>query len=287
MSDNTEKIKVVKKQDVLVKEMEGTVAQTSVIIPDTPTPESYTLEMITPSEKVVTSSIVISSPSVKPPAKSLAQTSKRHTSEEAQVLRTRCRQLGASVFFQSQVMVRSLGITSAISGEGKTFLARLIADVMAEDNETSVTLLECNWEHPTLRGDYNLPSGPGLADWLRGSCSLDAIRYHVTSNLTVIPVGDSMGHGAKLLRDLQQRGSDAVLTSPDEILIIDLPSTVTTAYGPLAAHLADSLILVVHMGVTPESFVKEACSHLSDLPVHGIVLNQITSRLPRWLRLIL
>lgn len=291
MSDNTEKLQVVHKKETLVKETETPAAQKAVIVPETPAPESYALETIPPSKKALTPSIV-SSPSIQSynsHATSFAQPLKRHTStsEEAQVLRTRCRQLGVSVFFQGQTMVRSLGITSAISGEGKTFLARLMADVMAEDNEIPVTLLECNWEHPTLRATYNLPSGPGLADWLRDDCSLDAIRHPVARNLTIIPAGNGIAHAAKLLRELQDRGSDAVLTRPDEVLIIDLPSTVTTAYGPFAAQLADALLLVVHMGVTPESLVKEACEHLSDVPVHGIILNQVKSRLPRWLRLML
>jgi Mrp family chromosome partitioning ATPase len=203
---------------------------------------------------------------------------------ERQVLRTRCRQLGVSLFFQEQAAVHSLGFTSAIPGEGKTFLARLTAEVMAEDNGISVTLLECNWENPTLSSIYNLAASPGLSEWLLGKCPLEAVRRPVTKNLTVIPAGDGALSVTKLLRELQQRGTHSVLASPDEVLILDLPATVTTAYGPLAAHLAEALILVVRMGVTPESFVTEACNYLKDLPVHGVILNQVVSRIPRWLR---
>jgi Mrp family chromosome partitioning ATPase len=207
--------------------------------------------------------------------------------ELGHALRARCKQLGVSLFFQSETSVRAVGFTSAIPGEGKTFLARLTAEVMAEDNGFPVVLLECNWENPTLSSAYDLTTGPGLSEWLLGRCELAAIRRQITNSLTVIPAGNSSYNASQLLRIFQQRGVQSVLTSPNEVLIIDLPATVTTAYGPFAAQLADVLILVVRMGVTPEHFVTEACHSLKNLCVHGIVFNQVTSRIPRWLRRIL
>jgi Mrp family chromosome partitioning ATPase len=79
----------------------------------------------------------------------------------------------------------------------------------------------------------------------------------------------------------------SVLAHPNEILIIDLPATVTTAYGPFAAQLVDSLILVVRMGITPETLVAEACHYLKDSHVYGVIFNQVASRIPTWLRRIL
>jgi len=213
--------------------------------------------------------------------------SSKKPGELERALRTRCRQLGVSLFLQDDTSVTSLGFTSAIAGEGKTFLARLTAEVMAEDNGLPVTLLECNWENPTLGSVYNLGSCPGLSDWLLGRCPLEAIRRPITSCLTVIPAGSNIHNIAQMLRAFQQRGVQSVLTIPNEALIIDLPPMVTTAYGPLAAQLAAKLILVIHMGVTPEPFVAEACHYLKNLPVHGVIFNQVTSRIPHWLRRIL
>jgi Mrp family chromosome partitioning ATPase len=207
--------------------------------------------------------------------------------KEAEVLRTRCRQLGVSLFFQLHASIRSLGFTSAIAGEGKTFLARLTAEVMAEDNGCPVTLLECNWENPALNSVYKLASGPGLSEWLLDRCPLEAIRRQVTGSLTVIPAGDSIDNATRLLQKLQQRDIHSVLTNPNEILLVDLPAAITTAYGPFAAQLVDTLILVVHMGVTPESYVAEACHYLKNSHVHGIIFNQADSHIPHWLQRIL
>jgi len=207
--------------------------------------------------------------------------------EEAQLLRIRCKQLCVSTFFQSHAPARSLGFTSAISGEGKSFLARVAAEALADDDSIAVTLLECNWEHPSFSTDFNLAQGPGLAEWLRQECSLDAIRHQALHNLTVIPAGESKNNAVGLLRAFHQRGVLEVLTRPNEVIIVDLPSVTTTPYGQLAASMVDSLILVVRMGVTPESFITEANAMLKGLPMQGIIFNSVVSQVPRWLRQIL
>jgi Mrp family chromosome partitioning ATPase len=255
-----------------IEETESERTQTAIVVP----------QELSPKKRLVPND----STAVPPPLTMYvpAVRSAKRPMDQMQVLRARCRQLGVSLFFHEQVLIRRLGFTSSISGEGKTFLAKLTAEVMAEDNDVPVTLLECNWENPTLSTAYNLAPNPGLSDWLLGRCPLRAIRREVARNLTVIPAGDDSFSATKLLRQLQQKGVNSLLASPDEVLVLDLPAVATTAYGPLAAHLAEALVLVVRMGVTPEPFVTEACKYLKDLPVHGIVLNQVVSRIPRWLR---
>nr|BBH95735.1 hypothetical protein KTA_39340 [Thermogemmatispora argillosa] len=201
-----------------------------------------------------------------------------------QVVRERCRQLCASIFFREGSTIRCLGFTSAIAGEGKTLLALTTASVLASDSGRPVTLLECTWERPQLQALFDLPRRQGLAEWLRGECSEEAIRYRVTPELTVIPAGDAAGQAMRWIRQLIERQLLSRLSLPEELIILDLPPVVTTGYGALAASLADTLILVVHAGATSEVLVSEACAQLKDLPVQGILLNQIESRIPRWIR---
>ncbi|WP_052888756.1 CpsD/CapB family tyrosine-protein kinase [Thermogemmatispora carboxidivorans] len=205
----------------------------------------------------------------------------------AQALRERCRQLCAATFFRERSTIRSLGFTSATAGEGKTLLALATATVLANDSGRPVTLLECTWERPCLQELFNLPRRQGLAEWLRGECSEEAIRYQVSPELTVIPAGNAAGQAMKLIHLLAERQLLSRLPTSQELFILDLPPLVTSGYGALAASLADSLILVVHAGVTSEVLVSEACAQLRDLPVQGILLNQIESSIPRWIRQLL
>lgn len=205
-------------------------------------------------------------------------------SAQAQAHRERCRQLCLSIFFREQAPVRSLGFTSSLAGEGKTFLAMMAADVLASDSSKPVTLLECNWEHPCLHKHFGFSATPGLAEWLRGECDGTAICHRVDHNLTVIPAGDARRDAVKLLQQLRQIG---ISKAYDGLLIVDLPAIVSTAYGSLAASIVESLVVVVHAGVTPDGMIAEACAQLKDVPVQGILLNQLESRIPRWIRRLL
>ena len=188
------------------------------------------------------------------------------------------------LFFDDNAPLHALGVTSAVAGEGKTMAALLVSHALATNSRRPVVLVECDWDHPSLSHDLNLPASPGLAEWLRGATDRSEIRHQVMPNLTVVPAGlggpDAMTALAELHRpELRERIAD-----PDEIIILDLPSVLGSYYGKLAARLAEALLLVVRAGSTPASFVTRACDELKDMRVEGIVLNQVQTRIPRWLQ---
>ena len=205
----------------------------------------------------------------------------------ARALRERCRQLCLSLFLRSRDPIRSLGFTSAVPGEGKTFLAQVTAGVLARDCNSPVILLECNWEHPNLHESFGFPATPGLAEWLRGECSVSAISHQINDSLSVILAGDAKGQAVRLLRQLRTRGLLDTIACDGEALIVDLPPIIVSGYGTLAAELVESLVVVVRAGVTPDVMIAETCNQLKDLPVHGLMLNQLQSRIPRWIRQLL
>lgn len=205
----------------------------------------------------------------------------------ATMLQERSRQLGLSIFFGEETKVSSLGVTSSIAGEGKSFLTMTLANMLAESVDNPVTLLECNWEHPCFHEYFGLNPVPGLAEWLRGECNERAIRHRVNPNLTVIPAGDGQHDAVKLLQLLKKNKATDAFLHGDGVLIVDLPPVITSAYGALAASLVDSLILVIHAGVTTNLMVAETLNQLKSVPIHGVVLNQMKSRIPRWIRRLL
>lgn len=195
-----------------------------------------------------------------------------------------CRQLCLPLFYEEHTQVRSLGFTSALAGEGKTFLATVAAQVLANDIGCPITLVECNWQNPSLTKQLELPPTPGLAEWLCGECSEVSIRYQVSHNLTVVPAGNGKRRAVKLLHQMLQKGLCSLQFHPDELFIVDLPSIIDTAYGSLAANIVESLVIVVQAQATPDVLVVETCERLKDRPLRGIILNQTKSQIPSWLR---
>lgn len=232
----------------------------------------------------------VSVPAVKQPQK-LSKKNKavmsprvRRDMTVAHQVQEQCRQLCISLFLRKQSPVRSLGFTSAIRGEGKSFLSAIAARELAKDSRDPVTLLECNWDNPGFHDYFHLPQTPGLAEWLRGECSEMAIRHEVDQNLTVIPAGNGRRDAVKLVQQIQQQHLHSLFASANELLIVDLPPVMASAYGMLAASLVESLVIVVRAGVTPGHVVVETCTQLKDAAVYGLLLNQVQSQVPAWMR---
>ncbi|MEO7003578.1 MAG: hypothetical protein ABI068_17255, partial [Ktedonobacterales bacterium] len=127
------------------------------------------------------------------------------------------------LFFAEQHPVRSLGLTSAIAGEGKTLVALLICHALAAQAQRPVVLVECDWEHSSLSRDLDLLSKPGLADWLRGACDVATIRHEILPNLSVIPAGHGGPDAVVALAELERSALRESLALPDQIMIVDLP----------------------------------------------------------------
>lgn len=277
IADNpTDKVKVVKK-----------TSESGAAVPKAPIPAPGVVEGIVETRAKTS---IIQIPEVFPPAQTPqpgvtgARPISKQEKEKVAALQERCRQLCLSLFFRNHSPVRSLGFTSSIHGEGKSFLATVMANVLARDSSDPVILLECNWEHTSLFESFGIPATPGLAEWLRGECSETTFRHQFDHNLTIIPAGNGKRDAVRLLKHIQQKGLPDILTRSNELLIVDLPPVVTSAYGALAASLVDALLIVVRSGVTTELMVAETFQQLKGLPIEGVIFNQVESRIPRWIR---
>lgn len=220
-------------------------------------------------------------PPVKSAAKAPARPGPRVDARTA-LLQRQCLKMALSIFATAQV--RSLGFTSAIGGEGKTFIACATAAALSAKANRPVTLVDCNWEHPTLHTLYNLPDAPGLAEWARGECELAEIRHQVSPLLTVIPAGMALGDAISITRKLSAHSINSLLAETNEVLVADLPAVLTSAYGAQLAQELDAVTLVVRARSTWDSFVAEAHHELENAQLEGVILNATASRIPRWIQ---
>jgi protein-tyrosine kinase len=263
-------VRVTSRSEAKVPTIETVPLQTGEVVPAPST--SSELETVTPQVPQRSTGILY---------RPMSRQAQRHA-VDAQVVQEQCRRLCLSVFLRDHAPARSLGFTSSLGGEGKTFLAMVTASVLVDDSHKPVTLLECNWEHPCLHEHFGFAQTPGLAEWLRGESDKASILHQIRPNLTVIPAGNGRQDAMKLLQYIRQQGLSDLLSN--ELLVVDLPAITSAAYGPLAASLVESLVVVVHAGVTSDVLVAETCMQIKNLPIEGLILNQVESRIPRWLR---
>lgn len=175
-----------------------------------------------------------------------------------------------------------IGVTSAISGEGRTTVALGLAQTLSTDLDVPITLVEVDLERPSLALHFGVPPAPGLSEVLRRECQLTEVMRTISGNLSVVTGGAVGPASARLLRQLPTRDPFHGAGAPDGIIILDLPPVINHSYSALAASVADAIVLVVRAGVTPANVVQEAIARLEDHPPQGVVFNGPRSSFPSW-----
>jgi Mrp family chromosome partitioning ATPase len=178
----------------------------------------------------------------------------------------------------------ALGVTSALSGEGRTTVATGISAVMAMDLDVPVVLVEVDLAHPGLHRALGIAPEPGISEYLRGECEVATAVRQISDRLFVLPAGNARGDAARLIRQLTTADLRARLNTSGAVLVFDLPPILDSSYGLLACSMAESLIFVVRSGQTTNDQVKSALVRLDESVVRGLVLNGAEPFLPRWLR---
>ncbi len=177
----------------------------------------------------------------------------------------------------------TIGVTSAMDGEGKSTIALGISTAMAADLDIPIVLVELNLTRPTIHKSMGIPPQPGLSEYLRGECPLPSALRQITENLFVLPAGDCRNDPARLIRMLTRANLLLRMDNSGAVLVLDLPPVLTASYGVLASSMADAVVMVVRAGQTPEKMVKDAIARLDESTLRGIILNAARPSIPTWL----
>ncbi len=175
-----------------------------------------------------------------------------------------------------------IGITSAISGEGRTTVALGLAQTLMADLDLPVTLVEADLERPSLALHFDIAASPGLCEVLRGEMTLVEVMRSVSDNLSIVTTGTSGADSARLLTQLPLTDPFHKTSGLRGLVVVDLPPIINSSYSAYAAEATDAVVLVVRAGVTPTGVVREAISRLGDHAPRGVVLNGQRSALPGW-----
>jgi Mrp family chromosome partitioning ATPase len=212
------------------------------------------------------------------------------------------------------------GFTSALAGEGVSFIARAVAAVLAHDFRQRVCLVDMNWANGGSSGTRRRSTGrrrrgtagddsplPGLAEVLRrelsrrdplladddprrdtrrSSQSLRELLYETTDpRLTYVAAGEATEAESQVFaRSEQLPQIIASLARHHDSLILDLPAVLSSSIAVPLSRQANAVALVVRQGVTGETQVRAALERLSNVQVAGVVLNRTSSKIPRVLR---
>ena len=172
---------------------------------------------------------------------------------------------------------RSIMVTSAIPGDGKSFVAANLAISIAQGIEEYVLLMDCDMRRSTIHKRFGFDDRvSGLSEYLSNGQSFPSLlKKTVVDKLTILPGGRPPSNPSELLscqamKDMLQETKNRYR---DRYIIVDSPPPQLTAETTALANYIDGIIIVVKYGSTPKEMTKELVEKFGREKVIGIVMN--------------
>jgi protein-tyrosine kinase len=173
---------------------------------------------------------------------------------------------------------KTIMVTSATAGEGKTFVAANLAAGIAHDLHFHALLVDCDLRNPSLSQWLGVQNGHGLSDYLVGRGNLsELLRKTEMEKLSILTGGSAQEKPAELIGSKKMEALVHELKSRynDRYIIFDATPLLATTEPEVLARLVDGILIVVRAGVTPRETVKQAIASLDPKKILGFVLNDV------------
>jgi capsular exopolysaccharide synthesis family protein len=174
--------------------------------------------------------------------------------------------------------LRSVMLTSAVAGDGKTLTAVNLALVLSESYRCKVLLIDADLRRPSIPSVWELSEGLGLSDALRATNEQKLALVPVTPTLTLLPAGHRVANSIEALTSPRMHQILDEATSRFDWVILDAPPVGLTADARVLTELVGGTLFVVHAGYTQCADVQKAIDTLGRDNILGIVLNGVERR---------
>lgn len=172
--------------------------------------------------------------------------------------------------------LKSLVITSALAGEGKSAIALGLA-ISAARLHQRVLLIDADLRRPSLHKELNLPNDRGLSTLLtsdvslRDETSIQVSRQH--NNISILTAGPTPLDPAQLLSSQKMRELMANFEQSYDLVLLDAPPVLGIVDAILAASFCSGVVLVGRIGRVTRTELTQATNMLHKLNVIGVVAN--------------
>jgi capsular exopolysaccharide synthesis family protein len=200
----------------------------------------------------------------------LATTVSSSVAESFRSLRTRI------LHPESGGKIRSVLVTSAGPGEGKSFVSANLGVSFAQGMDHKGLLLNCDMRKPSLEKMFGISNDYGLVDVLRDGKDAHAFITPVgIDKLRILPSGRPPVNPAELLGSDLMRQLIVDLESQDEqrILLLDSPPLHSAAETAVLIKYVDAVVLVVRYGRTRKEHVQSVVDQIGKEKIIGVVFN--------------
>lgn len=172
---------------------------------------------------------------------------------------------------------RLILLTSALPGDGKTFITLNLALSMAREHDISVLLVDGDLPRGQISHLLGLEREPGLLNALRDEALEVESLVHDTNipGLQILPAGGPPEGATELIASVRMREIAAQLTvrNPTRLILFDCAPVLVSTEARALVAIPGQIVLIARAGRTPRQAVVDAITHIDKEKLRGLVLN--------------
>lgn len=174
----------------------------------------------------------------------------------------------------AQRPIRTLAVTSASPGEGKTTSAINLAIVTSLSVGRRVLLVDCDLRRPKVHSSLGLTPEAGLAEVLTDQIGLEqAIVKPEAMGLEILAVRGRPANPSELLGSARMRELIEEVAQRYDRVILDTPAALGLPDAKAVADLSDGVVVVVRADSTKREDLETVLEIMDRRRVLGLVLN--------------
>jgi capsular exopolysaccharide synthesis family protein len=174
----------------------------------------------------------------------------------------------------TQRPIRTVAVTSALPGEGKTTSAINLAVVTALSLDRKVLLIDCDLRRPKIHQSLGVQPRAGLAEVLTEGAGLDEALVKLEGvNLEILAVRSRPANPSELLGSARMRELIEHVSDRYDRVILDTPAALGLPDAKVVSDLCDGVVMVVRADKTRQEEVQTVLEILDRQRLLGLLLN--------------
>ena len=190
--------------------------------------------------------------------------------ESIRALRTRI------LFPPSGKVPRTILVTSASPGEGKSFICANLAISLAQGVDNYCLLVDCDLRKPTQHTLFGLNNTVGLSDYLQHKKQIpELLTPSGIDKLSILQAGPRSINPAELLGSASMTSlvDELAQRYEDRVVLLDSPPLHAASETTVLAQHVDGVVLVVRYGAARREYVKALADAIGRDRILGVVFN--------------
>ncbi len=180
---------------------------------------------------------------------------------------------------------RTILVTSAAPGEGKSFVAANLAVSIAMNINRYVLLIDADLRKPDLHRRFGYGETPGLGEYLEKGDPLP--RYLLKTSvekLTLLPAGRPPANPSELISSERMAGllEEVAKRYKDRLIVVDAPPVAAASESGVLAQQVEGVLVVIRHGKTRREEVRNLLSRIHEEKLLGCFMNGIERKSSRY-----